>query len=232
MRASTAARAQPVPENRADLAAAIEEREAAAAALKEAKEVLERGEQAIKASTADLERFNDLDSRVAHARAKMMKGGKSGQLPEDLIREREQRRAAVEQLEDNRNALQVLQQEQKEAERLLLEATQAVTFEAYAILLHQAVAASERLREMKQEEWALNDSLNAFEELLSAALLPATRAALLQTMPAQWSRFIESLRMMRPERTAYLANDPVKLASARWRELVAELLEDAEASIE
>jgi hypothetical protein len=213
------------------LAATIDRNHFAEAALESACIAANQARAAVVAAGSHLAQFSDLDKRIAATRAEMVKCNDTGTLPNSLIAERNARHAARETLEECNGALALLEAEQVAAEKDLRDAAEAVSVAALHVMLDEAGALSEGLRATQQQQWRLADSLYALDLVVSAATgaLPGgQKAAIRQRL---W-RLLEPLNMRRPDLPPAAPAYPLRLHTARWRTLHAELRRNAEVQVQ
>jgi len=210
------------------LAAAIGRERAAVAALESASIAVKQARAAVEEVKSHLARFDDLDERIAAARAEMVKRNDSGSLPRALINEREARRVARERLDECNSALALLEAQRGAAEKTLREASEAVSVDALHVILDEATALSNGLHAAQMRQWHLADSLYALDLMVNVAIgtLPhGPKGALRQRL----GRLLQPLNAQRPEPPPLAPNSPLRLEAALWRALHAELRRDPNA---
>jgi len=210
------------------LAAAIGRERAAVAALESASIAVKQARAAVEEVKSNLAQFDDLDERIAAARAEMVKRNDPGTLPEGFIAEREARRATRERLEECSSALALLEAQQGAAEKALREAAEAASVAALHVILDEASALSHGLSAAQQKQWHLADSLYALDLVVNVAIgtLPhGPKGALRQRL----GRLLQPLNAQRPEPPPLAPNSPLRLEAALWRALHAELRRDPNA---
>jgi DNA repair exonuclease SbcCD ATPase subunit len=227
MKSATALR--PVPDPRAELRARIEQQEKARQDLERSAAAMERARRAVNAAQADVGNFRDLDDQTAAARAAMLRRGESGSLPDDVIRQREARRAAEEHLAEVSAALELLQREHVDAEKALQRVTGGLAYEAYKILLREGAVMGDELKDLKQRVWTLTDRLTALDRVIGAGTLGEVRMRLGVAMAEEWRRISAALNLQEPMYAPSL--DPTRHVAERLREWHRRLQVDPDAPV-
>lgn len=210
------------------LATAIDMNVVTEATLEQSSIAVKQARAAVDAVKSHLAQFDDLDNRIAAARAEMVKRNDPGTLPEGFIAEREARRATRERFEECSSALALLEAQQGAAEKALREAAEAVSVAALHVILDEASALSHGLSAAQQQQWHLADSLYALDLVVNVAIgtLPhGPKGALRQRL----GRLLQPLNAQRPEPPPLAPNSPLRLEAALWRALHAELRRDPNA---
>ncbi len=229
MKTVTALKATPDP--RAELACRITARERAAAALLQAAEALERARQAVMEAEAIVGNFSDLEERIAATRAEMVKRGDKGELPPDLIRQRKERRKALERLAEQAGALGVLEREHSDAKKTARNAEEAVVLEAHRTILREAAGMADELMEAKQRSWSLAHRLLALDQTIGISLLPEQLLAIRMGMHAEHTRIMSAVNAIEPMYVAVSPMEPQAIARKKWKQIHAALVADANAPI-
>ncbi len=227
MKAATLQQARPDP--RAALAASIAARDTAKSVLKESTETLARANEAARLAEEELVKYEGVDREIAERRAASLKAGENNRpLPDSLLSKRIARNAAQEKVEEIQNALALLRREHTEAEQSLRTAEQAVTTEAFKVLIREASIVADELRGLRREVFLLSDRLTGLVDgVLGPSMLPQVRTELLHEVAADWQNIVRGLGEDQPPQHALGSPmDPVRIAAGLWREWHVSLMSD------
>jgi hypothetical protein len=212
------------------LAAAIDRNLVAEATLEQTSRAVEQARAAVKAMNSHLAQFDDLDDRIAAARAEMVTRGDSGKLPGILISDREARRAALERQDECDRALALIQAQHAAAENARRDAADAVADAAINVALDEATALSGSLRAAQERVRHLSSRLYALDVVvggLTATLPPARAGAPRRRL---WE-LLKPLTVQRQELPPGALNSPCRLHAERWRAFLGDLRRDPNARL-
>lgn len=225
-KAASSAEAAP----REKLAAAIESRKAAEAALKNAAEAHARAKVVIDQCEAELEHFAGLDRKIDRARAELIKEGRpEAPLPLDLVRHREQRDALNQRAMETRGALGVLNAEHETAKQTLAEVEQAARIAAWEVIASEAGRElAGELTKLKRRTWRLGGLAAALYQqvrvITQGSAHPALNAAMAEVNRAA--------ALEAPVVVVGSPTDPTRQGSDLLVKVHATLLDDADAPFE
>ena len=173
---AAAAPVEPNPTRMNELAAAIFNRAAAAAALEAAKAALSHGKLARLRGQQRLARYDDLEQRISEASAEHIRSGGTKPMPPKLEQEYDERKAEQHRLNLTVAGLAVLERDVAKAEQALREAEVRVTSLAAdamididgAAILEEHAAVNRRKIELEELAEGLNLAVSAITMHLPA----------------------------------------------------------------
>ncbi len=204
------------------LAAAGRARLKAAEAKASAAAALARGKQAHAEAEAQLERFKDLDERIASTSAEMVKQGKAARVPADLQAEYDARALARRELEVSAGPLVVLQREYEAADKAFREAQQVMEVEAYRVAIAEAAELGEEIVAAQRRIWENGDKLVGLDLLVNAAAATLPPAAMV-ALKSDLRKVLAALHNVRPY-VPTIAADRNRVAVEEWRARLGQLM--------
>jgi hypothetical protein len=214
------------PRERAALRETIAERDAKRAEVSRVQKAEARGYELVAGLESELAKFDDLDAKILHHRAKRVRDAAqvaSGlpdlRLPSEMSDSRKARDEAVEQVAAAKHALKNLGTDLAQARWAAERAERLVSEAAQAILIEEAIIQATALKVAWSRVWHIYDVLNA---------LPGTK----EQLPADALRIMRMLPGIDHRQFAGAGRGPAYArANERWKSWLELLLKNADAEM-